>query len=393
MMVSRAVLLLVLPGSVVARRAHRPNDAPLVEARTEPAYYGPPLGDACSGLWPLPQNATCSGDGALALPATDFSFEAASGPTKSSALLQRAFQRFHSHIFAPLRPHPQLGDVAAKPKPPQQQLSQLSVSVTSSNETLGLGVDESYSLHIDGASASLTATTVWGALHGLEAFSQLTIRTVGDTSSVRINSTKVQIDDSPRFPWRGIMIDTSRHWHPVSSILAMVDAASFNRMNVLHWHITDAQSFPLKTKAFPKLVDGAYGGAGSSLHYDSDDVKRIVSYAKDRCVRVVPEIDSPGHSASWQLGYPEVGVDVPHDWYSGMVDPTKEASFDLLAGLFGELAEMFDGAPSFSFPPSLPPPSPFLLSLCDNLSTCCPPSTLSSSLSSSSSSSSSPSTN
>ena len=278
------------------------------QAHTLP-YYGPTLGDACSGLWPLPRSYNCSGDltpnkkpetsGSIGMDEDHFQFVADNPAAKGSARLKRAFDRFHGHIFNPLRPHPQLSTPQPQLAPAEgAPLFTLDVELGSANETLGLGDDESYSLSIEttvgwGSIGRLSAPTIWGALHGLESFSQLTTRTVGKTGSVTINSAYVFIDDVPRFPWRGIMIDTSRHWHPLASIRSMIDGISFNRMNVLHWHITDMQSFPLKTKSYPKLADGAYGGAGSALHYDADDVKAIVAYAKDRGVRVVPEIDTP----------------------------------------------------------------------------------------------------
>jgi hypothetical protein len=324
------LLLLVLPPTALtlaspasSRSARRPNEPPVplvADAPTAPPYYGPPRGDACSGLWPLPRNASCSFSDGLAdhldLSGSSFAFVAGSDAAKGSSLLHRAFDRYHGHIFKPLRPHAQIkattpapadGAAAAASASPRQGLSQLIVLVDSPNETLALRVDESYTLEVTttvgvGAEAHLTAATVWGALRGLESFSQLTQRTVGVVDSVTINATYVRIADRPRFPWRGIMIDTSRHWLPVSTIHSMIDALSFNRMSVLHWHITDAQSFPLKTKTFPKLVEGAYGGSGSALHYDAADVKAIVAYAKDRGVRVVPEIDSPSHSDSWTIG-------------------------------------------------------------------------------------------
>jgi hexosaminidase len=232
---------------------------------------------------------------------------------------------------------------------PPTRLASLKVVVFSDDDILTLGTNESYVIEIvpggeetsaaggEGsvdARAVLTAATVFGAIHGLETFSQLTTRSGGTAGctgggitakaahrafagaaalvanggpiaqastappatevAVYINSTKVTITDAPRFKWRGLMIDTARHFHPRSSIETMLDGMAFNKLNVLHWHITDAQSFPLKTSAFPKLVAGAYGGAGSTLHYTSDDVKRVVAYAKDRAIRVVPEIDSPG---------------------------------------------------------------------------------------------------
>jgi hexosaminidase len=237
------------------------------------------------------------------------------------------------------------GSSGAPAGQPPTRLASLRVVVFSDDDTLTLSTNESYVIEIvpggEESSAAggessdpravLTAATVFGAIHGLETFSQLTIRSGGTTGctggatttkaahrafagaaalvtnvaeagtappaaevAVYINSTKVTITDAPRFKWRGLMMDTARHFHPRSSIETMLDGMAFNKLNVLHWHITDAQSFPLKTDAFPKLVAGAYGGAGSTLHYTPDDVKRIVAYAKDRAIRVVPEIDSPG---------------------------------------------------------------------------------------------------
>ena len=269
----------------------RPNDAMFMEQADGvlPSslhalpYYGPPRGDACSGLWPLPRSCNCSGDltpdkqpetgGNIEMDSDHFQFVADGPAAKGSARLQRAFERFHDHIFQPLRPHSQVRNAAASASAVRSAgapLFSLSVELATDNETLGLGVDESYSLSIEttvgwGSIGRLYAQSIWGALHGLESFSQLTVRTVGQPGSVVINSSYVFIEDAPRFAWRGIMIDTSRHWQPVSSIRTMIDALSFNRMNVLHWHITDMQSFPLKTKAFPRLVEGCASLAPSPL--------------------------------------------------------------------------------------------------------------------------------
>jgi len=210
-----------------ARHPHpvlrRPDGA--AAGNDSPTYYGPPRGDACSGLWPLPHTAACSGMGMLAMTAREFSFVAGTDAARASARLARAFTRYHAHLFAPLRPHRQLhlmhlqddaegleaatgyrlADVG--------QVTRLVVEVASSNESLALGVDEGYSLHVIGggapaseSTAVLRAATVYGALRGLETFSQLTIRTVGHADVVLINSTSVVIEDAPRFPWRGIAI-------------------------------------------------------------------------------------------------------------------------------------------------------------------------------------------
>eukprot|EP01052_Picozoa_sp_SAG31_P044469 SAG31_NODE_7766_length_1601_cov_5.037949_1_plen_155_part_00 len=150
-------------------------------------------------------------------------------------------------LFTPKRPHAQHfePDDAAALKAPSfghvvAELSQLQVKHLEEqlpSEPIGLESDESYSLTVQslssGYAAELNAASSAGILRGLETFSQLTIRGDPEDPNIYINSTSVKIHDAPRFPWRGIMIDTSRHWQPVSSIEAMIDAISFNRMNVL----------------------------------------------------------------------------------------------------------------------------------------------------------------
>eukprot|EP00040_Diaphanoeca_grandis_P019584 m.103453 g.103453 ORF g.103453 m.103453 type:complete len:593 (+) comp27500_c0_seq1:48-1826(+) len=290
---------------------------------------------ALKGLWPMPRSVTASGALPFQLAQGDsFQFVAASGTwAAKSELLGRAFSRYHAHIFAPKRPHRQMDSVSQSIETPSRLLANVTVAVTSADETLQLGVNESYSLIISQHGAFIASDTVYGALHGLETFSQLVFRVDGGARLI-INATSVEINDHPRFAWRGLMIDTARHFHDLTSIRTMLDGLAFNRLNVLHWHLTDEQSFPIKTIAFPKLVEGAYGGAGSTLHYTGDDIKEIVAYAKDRGIRVVPEIDSPGHTTSWQIGYPEIAV-------ASMINPISETTFAILDALIGELSSYF----------------------------------------------------
>lgn len=107
----------------------------------------------------------------------------------------------------------------------------------------------------------------------------------------------VSISDAPRFQWRGALVDTARHFQPLAAIRAFVDALSYSKMNVLHWHVTDDQSFPYVSTAYPALsAMGAYAAPSTSHTYSPSDVASVVSYALDRGVRVVAEFDTPGHS-------------------------------------------------------------------------------------------------
>ncbi|KAF6150171.1 hypothetical protein GIB67_023126 [Kingdonia uniflora] len=162
------------------------------------------------------------------------------------------------------------------------------------------GVNESYTLHIptDGLYGNLTAETVWGAMRGLETFSQLVW---GDP--VRIASG-VYVVDEPIFEHRGVTLDTSRNYYGVEDILRTIGAMSMNKLNVFHWHITDSHSFPLVLPSELELA--AKGSYGPDMTYSVADIKRIVEFGFEHGVRVLPEIDMPGHTGSWAEAYPEI---------------------------------------------------------------------------------------
>ena len=163
------------------------------------------------------------------------------------------------------------------------------------NATKFAELDESYTLTVPATgSATLTAETTLGALRGLETFAQ----TIDYSSqSPQIAAVPVHISDEPRFSWRGLRIDSSRHFLPMGTIRAALDAMAAAKLNVLMWHVVDANSFPLKLDGFPELADkGAYCPA---CVYTTDDVRAVVEYARQRGIRVQAEIDVPGHSG-WQ---------------------------------------------------------------------------------------------
>lgn len=206
-----------------------------------------------------------------------------------------------------------------------------------------LQMKESYKLSINETStvATLVADSVWGILRGLETFSQL-LFPAGDSSKLRIRCQTIV--DRPRLPHRGLLLDTSRHYLPVQDILLTLDAMSYNKMNVLHWHIVDDNSFPYQSSSYPNL--SAYGAFHPTMVYTLNDIQKIVDYARLRGIRVMPEFDTPGHTRSWGLAYPEL-LTTCYDAKGhpngvlGPMNPTNANLYEFLGHLFAEIVQVF----------------------------------------------------
>lgn len=158
--------------------------------------------------------------------------------------------------------------------------------------------DEYYVLElIDESSMNLYSYTFIGMLRGLETFSQLFETTSSSDSTWTIPHTPIIIKDSPDYIHRGLMIDSARHFLSIDMILKTIDSMMYNKLNVLHWHITDTESFPFPLHSFPNITTaGAYT---AKLTYSFEDIKRVIDTAMLRGISVIPEVDSPGHALSW----------------------------------------------------------------------------------------------
>ena len=199
--------------------------------------------------------------------------------------------------------------------------------------------NESYSLVITSSGAILKAATVVGAMRGLQTFTQLL-----QTEPGGYFLPSVHIEDSPRFPWRGLMIDCGRHFEPVEVIKRTLDGMAAVKLNVFHWHLTEDQGFRIESKIFPRLT----GMGSDGLFYTQDQAREIVAYARARGIRVVPEFDMPGHTKSWFVGYPELasgpgpytlrrefGVE------DAAMDPTRESTYKFIDSFVGEMSQIF----------------------------------------------------
>ena len=211
-----------------------------------------------------------------------------------------------------------------------------------------LGEDESYTLAVTPAGATLTAVTPLGVLHGMQTFLQLIHP---DKDGFVLDA--VTIRDKPRFPWRGLMLDSSRHFQPMPQVLQQLDAMEMVKLNVLHWHLSDDQGFRAESHKFPKLQQMGSDGR----FYTQAEMREVVAYARDRGIRVVPEFDMPGHARSWFVGYPELAAlpgpytvvhhytvedfEHPDPKQDAAMDPTKEEVYRFLDGFLGEMTALF----------------------------------------------------
>ena len=220
---------------------------------------------------------------------------------------------------------------------------ELVVSVDGAGEPIqGLDEDESYSLDITGQGAHLHAATDVGAMRGLETLLQL-VQSDGQGFWLPV----VSIKDSPRFRWRGLMIDCYRHFEPVGVIERTLDGMAAVKMNVFHWHLSDDQGFRIESRVYPKLT-----GLGSeNQYYTQDEAKEVVAYARGLGIRVVPEFDMPGHSTSWAVGYPDLAsgpgpfaVETKFGVFDPVMDPTRESTYAFLDKFVAEMASIFPDA-------------------------------------------------
>lgn len=249
-------------------------------------------------------------------------------PKMETPRLQKAMARFLTRLEDRIKK--QLSDKSNKPL--------LINCQNKSNEHPNEQEDESYILTIKRNKIDISAPTEWGILHGLETLLQLAVQEDGEWYF-----PEVEVMDQPRFPWRGLMIDVSRHWIPKEVILRNLDAMAAVKMNVLHLHLTDHQGFRMESKTYPKLHE--MGSDGN--YFSQEDIKEIISYASERGIRVVPEFDLPGHSASWFVGYPELGSGTgPFELQTGWIgdaimNPAKEYTYNFLDDFFKEMATLF----------------------------------------------------
>jgi hexosaminidase len=244
------------------------------------------------------------------------------------------------------------------------------ILLTTKNANTNLGL-EGYELTVATDSIVIRAPSQAGVFYGVQTLLQLLPPEIFATNLAAHADWQipcVRIEDWPRFPWRGFMLDVSRHFFSKSEVETFLDAMALHKLNVFHWHLTDDHGWRIEIKKYPKLTtigawrsgggfgfdpqtttaygpDGRYGG-----FYTQDDIREVVKYAAARHITIVPEIEMPGHSTAALAAYPEYSCTggpfapaMTAGIFNGIYDPAKEATFQFLADVLTEVIPLFPG--------------------------------------------------
>ncbi|KAF9337514.1 hypothetical protein BG006_004340 [Podila minutissima] len=361
-------------------------------------------------LWPKPAQ-ECRGHQTIQL-ANNFKFNLPEDPNPRLRLAATRFRKriLRSTFQSPVPVDPALAAKEDRSLVEVAQLTSVRVDIEDNDSSLGLDTDESYRILIGavedadapfeiskGDCKSIASTvsslhgvirarTMFGALHGMETFSQLVTNSPHDTTVKEIRSTPIVIHDRPLFPHRGLLVDTSRNYLAMTSLYRTIDAMAMNKLNVFHWHITDSPSFPIElddttdkdqpVASLPRDEDedagsdsdiqtetvpglplsqlAAKGAYGPDMTYSKDNIRQLVEYAMGHGIRVIPELDMPGHAWSWSRAFPEITTCL--DGYpsysrfsaeppSGQLNPVLAKTYRVLDAVYEQVLPLFpDGA-------------------------------------------------
>ena len=223
---------------------------------------------------------------------------------------------------------------------------------------------EGYVMTVNARGVTIQGGSAAGVFYGIQTLRKATSQ--GDRHSVRENRTACltpcEVSDAPRFAWRGMHLDCSRHFFPIPFIKKFIDLLALHNMNVFHWHLTDDQGWRIEIKKWPKLMTvgsqrtGTIIGTNSDLDdhipyggcYSQEEAREIVAYAAARHITVIPEIDMPGHMLAALASYPELGCtggpyQVGHYWgvYKDVLCVANPKVYEFVEDVLTEIMDIF----------------------------------------------------
>lgn len=226
---------------------------------------------------------------------------------------------------------------------PAQEKSSGSAIVFERTGNNALG-PEAYRLQVSEAGITISAATVQGAFYGVVSLLQLTRQATLQNQS--LNLPALTITDAPRYEWRGVLLDESRHFFGKDVVRKMLDWMAFYKLNRFHWHLTDSPGWRMEIKAYPRLT--LVGGVGShsnanaaAKYYSQEDIKDIVRYAAERYITVIPEIDMPGHATAANRAYPEFSGGGSAKYPDFTFNPGLDTTYTYLSQILRETDVLF----------------------------------------------------
>lgn len=251
--------------------------------------------------------------------------------------------------------HPEVDAVPpAMPSPGSTRITTITVIITGADPYPAIGgiadgtVSEEHTIHVgESGDPEVRSETVYGALRGFETLAQL-IEWNDVSNTFVISRVPLTIVDAPRFPWRGFMLDTSRHFFPVPTLERIIDSLASLKLNVFHLHLTDSQSFPIALDSVKNQTHAAYG---LSAIYTKEDLRKLSEFGKRRGVLVVPEIDTPAHTGSWRYFGDDLVVDcweyllsLHGDYVDNKLalNPASKKVWDTIKNVLEETSQLFE---------------------------------------------------
>ncbi|CAO2656271.1 Nn.00g050740.m01.CDS01 [Neocucurbitaria sp. VM-36] len=230
-------------------------------------------------------------------------------------------------------------------------ITKIKIDISNTHAELQHAVDESYELEASSGSDTIdiSAQTIYGALHALTTLQQIVIN---DGSGQLIIEQPVSIQDKPLYPVRGIMIDTGRNYITKKKIFEQLDGMALSKLNVLHWHLVDSQSWPVEIAAYPEMTEDAYS---PNEIFTQEALKEIVQYAAARGIRIIPEVDMPGHASSGWKQIDESILTCEDSWWSndvwashtavepnpGQLDILNNKTYEVTGKVYKEMTTVF----------------------------------------------------